>query len=70
METYFLLSSLVCFLLPAIIIGESSDLYVKLYNLVITKRTLALAIEQIAQKHVQYLAHLAKHVDIHAAGLP
>ena len=30
--------------------------------------TLTLAIEQIPLKHVKYLAHLAKHVDI--AGLP
>ena len=43
---------------------ESSDLAV------ITQLTLTQAIEQIPQKHVQYLAHLAKHVDIQEAGIP
>ena len=62
-ETYFLLNSLVCFQLPA------SDLYLKLYNYAITELTLTLAIEQIPLKHVQYLTHLAKHVDIHVAAL-
>ena len=47
---------------------ELSDLFVKLYNQAITTLTLTLAIEQIPLKHVQYLAHLAKHVDIHVAG--
>ena len=49
---------------------ELVDLYVQLYNYAITKLTLTLAFEQIPLKHVQYLAHLAKHVDIHVAGLP
>ena len=49
---------------------ELSDLHAKLYNLAITKITLTIAIEQVPRKYVQYLAHLAKHIDIHLAGLP
>ena len=66
-ETYFYS---ILWVFPNFRQRELSDLHVKLYNLAITKLTLTLTIEQILLKHVQYLAHLAKHVNIHLAGLP
>ena len=67
-ETYYLLNSLGFSQLPAS--RFVFDLHVKLYNWAISKLTETLAIEQIPLKHVQYLAHLAKHVEIHVAALP
>ena len=48
---------------------ELVHLYVKLDDWAIKKLTLTLAFEQIPLKHEQYLAHLAKHIDIYVAAL-